>query len=323
MPIIDLGKYGWATRDCPNVLIPDIAATHSGNAGNIGPGPNWTLPPSTPPPGTWATLLASTAYPFLLNQLHTQFAVGQEFVADGGAAASNLCQVQIATGAAGSEVVVASAITAQSSYAVITGLGAGGNVIALATLTRDIDIGPVLIPPSTRIAFTASVENAPSYCSLNIFASGYDLTKLGFSKHLAYDELLMFGSRPTLPKPFVTLGSTPVTTGTAYYYGNYATILDPLDADYLVWGAAVESSSGTIRTAQFAAGLAAHGAGANTEVIQARFDLPIQTNYLAAGHEQFKIPFIAYKGERLSVCGLSRITAGLVYKVMLYGVRLS
>jgi len=254
-------------------------------------------------------------------QLHRLFALGDTLAINSAGAVTGLAHYEVATGAAGAEIPKATVIDALSAFCSISGIVDDVvSVTAAASDIRDITVGPLVLPASTRIAMRSVLDSAPSVRSTRFYLSGFDVTSLpNFVRVPGVDALYAVGSRLLTTAPMVALASTRVTAAAAWSFGNYAEVVASLVDETLVVGLGGRLAAGEIGTtgAQFDVALGAEG----SEVIQARAGLPPST-YMGAGLVCWPYCFIAHKGERLAV----RVAAGntgRLFDVVLYGVRLS
>jgi hypothetical protein len=312
--IIDLGKYGYATRDCPNVIIPTLALPLI-----LSPTASWAWP------AAYSQIIDPTTYPFLLTQLFQQTNMYGSTAVDGSFHCEELFQTDIGTGVATAETSIGTVIHAASSFIVVSGIvddeasATGGS-----TCARDVSFGPVVIPSGSRIAARISksgVTDGTHVSNVGFYLSGYNLTTLDFASAHFLDDLYVRGMRPNYPKPQVSLGSTPVTAGAAWVLGAYAVVTASLDEDYLIRSVAIQPKITTAtKSAQFDISLGAAG----SEVVQARASRVgfSSFSYRGISHIEFKYPFIAYKGERLTIRAASAL-ASAIYNVMIFGERMT
>ena len=310
MSIVNVKNYGLVVRDSPNLIMPTLADPIS-----YTPGETWGN-------GAYAQVIAaaSLTYPFILHDLIVNGNLGTYLITQSTAAKLFLMQHEIGTGAAASEVSKAVAIDAEGLYVGLSWDTAGVGVEAdiYCTTSKDIPIGPLYIPPSTRIAFRSSLSTTAAFKTGRVYLSGYNVNTLDFTKHFTVDELLERGSRATYPSPLVFLGSVAVTGGAGWTAGNYAQIIAALSDDYLLVSAhAIPTDATGICSAQFDVSIGAAG----SEAVQAKFALP-ETTLKGAVHMRWPYPVIAYKGERIAVRAAPG-NSGKAYTVNIYGVRLA
>ena len=309
MGVVDLGKYGLARRDCPNVIVPTLAISAVNTAGVA-----WA------PSAAMTQITAGLAYEFLLDSMIVNTGIGVSVVTSVTVADffRHLCHLRVGTGAA-VETVVAEAQIAESAFLNISGMTAETITASLiVTTSRDIPLAPVRIPASTRIAYDASIDGSPGYKALRVYLSGYDLSTYDFAKVPGYDSLYHYGIRPVYPDVNPLQSQVVITTGAGNWtLGAWAEVTASLDADYLILGAASVDTEVTAKEAQFDVGL-----GSETVVVQSRWGMPYNASRHNATHIRWGTPFIAYAGERLAVRGAAT-TASRVYNVTLYGVRLN
>ena len=309
MSIIDLGKYGLARRDCPNIIVPTLAISALNTAGVA-----WA------PSAAMTQITAGLAYEFLLDGMIVNTGMGGETAtANGSFFYRYLYHLRVGTGAA-VETVVAEAQIAESAFISLGGIVDDAvQAICIVTTSRDIPLAPVRIPASTRIAYDASVDGSPVYKILRAYLSGYDLSTYDFAKVLGYDSLYHYGMWPIYPDVNPLQSQAVITTGAgAWTLGAWTEVTAALDANYLIVGAASVDTEATAKEAQFDVGLGAAG----SEVVQSRWGMPYNAARHNATHMRWGTPFIAYAGERLAVRGAAT-TASKVYNATLYGVRLN
>jgi hypothetical protein len=327
MAIIDLGWRGKALRDCPNIILPTLAAP---TGILIGATP-WAWPAAYNQviPATGA---GSIAYPFLVDSLILNTALTAIQTGAGLLQASFLFQYSLGKGPV-AETEIAQAFDNVGFLFNVTNPAADATTTLVELAGRDKPIGPVAIPANTRLAFRGAANftsTATLYQAGAVYLSGYDLTKLGFAPKVGYDELYEYGSHPTFSKPLVLLGTVATVSGGAWAQGAYVDVLDgltpgtaTLDDDYLILGAhGISTDATNIRQTQFDVSLGANG----NEVVQARFAIAFRANfnvYSFSGAKHWRLPFIGYKGERLSVRSAAATTASRNHIVNVYGVRLS
>jgi len=311
MGVVDLGKYGLARRDCPNVIVPTLAISPVNTAGVA-----WASS------AAMTQITAGLAYEFLLDGMIVNTGMGGGVVTVNGTTYYRyLYHLRIGTGAA-VETVVAEAQIAESALVDLGGIVDDAvSAICIVTTSRDIPLAPVRIPASTRIAYDASIDGSPSYKVIRVYLSGYDLSTYDFAKVPGYDSLYHYGIRPVYPDVNPLQSQIVVTTSaTSWTLGAWAEVTASLDADYLILGAASVDTEVTAKEAQFDVGLGAAG----SEVVQSRWGMPYNASRHNATHIRWGTPFIAYAGERLAIRAAAGSTAvGKVYNVTLYGVRLN
>ena len=293
-------------RDSPNVIVPAIPIAISPT-----PGTEWSW-------GNYAQVVSSLDFPFLLTQLYGHLGVGASVSANGVSVSEVIANYEVATGGAGSEVTIAQAIDAMGVYTSVSGLvGDTPTIVVVGTPYREIPVGPVVIPASTRIAVRSAISNAPTLVYTRFCLDGYDLTApLCFVDVPGLDKLFERGSRKVTTAPTQVLGSTQLV-GEGASPSAYSQVVASFADETLVTGMVTSNNSQYLAAAaRFDVSLGAAG----NEVVQARGGHPSGAQYLS-GLARWRYPFIAHKGERLAVRVTA--TAARVFDVALVGTRLS
>ena len=299
---------GLVTRDCPNDIVPTATAAITRN-----PGDAWAW-------SVYAQVDPGLAYDFLLRQLIMCTGIGVDLTTNGGLSLYREQQVEIATGAAGSEVVVADAQLVESVVANMSGNTDGTTTCFVAsTTTRDIPLFPVVIPSSTRIALRSTLDIAATRKYSRYYLSGYDLSSLTFDDYAAYTKAFELGSVGCY-SAVIPLGSNISVVGNAtpITFGAYSTVIDPLDYDCLVTMGICVPNTSTSTSVQFDVAIGAAG----SEVVQARYAYGAPGLYRGSCHVRFPFPFIAYAGERLAVRLMAMAGISNNYQVGLSGIKL-
>ena len=319
MPFVKLGRYGFATRDCPNVILP-VKAAAPGLVAGASVKVSWGDP-------SWKTFIPApeTAghihWDLLLTHIVTGLRPAALFTADVAATSeSYFFQVQVASGATGAESVRAEGQLASSIVYIVTGLGVGGWVSIGATETHGIAVSPAIFPRETRIAVRGTISGAPGVYLPAIYLMGYDASAHDFAPVLACpanDELLQRGLRASRTDLLYWRDAVTISShvDTAWGDGDWVDFDAVFDDDYLITGAYAMPSSTLCESGQIELAL---GAGHN---IQARYPAMV-VNYSGATTVVFKWPFIAYEGEQLSA-RISSLALDQDYLIGVQGVKLN
>lgn len=309
----DKGGGAWlglVTRDCPNVIVPTQAASISKAPSN-----SWVW-------STWIQVSAGLAYDFLLRSLVVMTGFGKTYTLDGSSHSAFLQALEhIQIGITANQVTtpVAEAQIAESAFMSVP--SGEGDVIIVVTTGRSILCHPVIIPASSVIAVRTTTDGTPSISFTNLYLSGYDTSGFSFEDIAAVTKAFEQGQSSSYPL-LIPLASTVTITAhaTANTLGAYSTVKDPVANDTLVFGGITSQvpSGALAGGAQFDVSIGA----ANSEVVQARFALPVRTTYYNSGLCMFPFPFIAYAGERISARVSSTRAASPTYIISLYGVEI-
>jgi len=309
--LIKLGKHGFATRDCPNAILPTLANPIAPTVGT-----SWSW-------GAYKEVDPHVDYEFLLKQLIATPATGGTFVVGPDAIVNRIVAEEhftVATGAAGSEADVAEGQLAESLYLSSAALTGTVSLTMYGFAARCIPCGPVVIPVASRIAVRAVLDSAPTVKATRVYLSGYNTSLLNSADVMAFDELYERGARPLYPELLPLGAATAVTANsTPWAQGAYVVVDAHLDYDYLIFAGTILPTNLTLNSAGAQVDLSL--GATSSEVVQARMGLPgIAAAYNVAGLSTFPYPFVAYKGEQLSVRVAA--TAESPYNIGVYGVRL-
>jgi len=314
--IVNLGRYGLATRDCPNVIVPTLANPISPVAGV-----SWAT-------GAYKSIVTAAAplgYDLLLTGAVVGMTLGDGGTADKAMGGGTMLQLQFASGAAPNEANLAETQMCDSFIGVVAGLGVGGSWYMYETNSRSLLAGPAIFPNAVRISGRASISNAPGFKSIQLYLTGYDVAALDFAPPLACpanSELLERGCRPAY-SDLMPLGAT-VTVVPAGSWGTPGDWVQvpagaTLEGDYLVTGGYAIAGTTSPLSAQFDVGL-----GTDTPVLQARFPMICTGTYGGSTFVDFKYSFIAYSGETMKVRASSPADGATEnFLVGIRGVRLS
>jgi len=299
---------GLVTRDCPNVIVPTAASPIARN-----PGDAWTW-------SVYAQVTAGLAYDFLLRQLIMSTGLGASITANGILTFTRQEQIEIATFIQQAYTVIAEAQLTESVLAVMASNIDGVTTCMLySTTTRDVPLFPVVIPDNTYIALRATLDTATVRKYSRFYLSGYDLSTLSFADYVAYTKAFEEGSVSCYAGVYPLGSNVSVISGTsALTFGSYSTIDASLSNDCLVtFGVCIPTLGITASSVQLDVAVGAAG----SEVVQARYALATAA-YLGSCQVRFPLPFIAYKGERLSVRLLEDNGSSQEYRVGLSGIKL-
>jgi len=312
--IIDLGWRGKAVRDCPNVIVPTLAAP-------IGPtaGVNWAW-------GAFKTIQAATSplgYDFLLTDTVIATGIGAGGTVDKAGGGGSLLHMQIDTGALTSESPVAEVMTASGIIFNVTGLGVGGSYYLYETSSHGLPADSALIPNASRISCRVTLSNSPDSVLVKVYLVGYNNAVLDFARSpcIVNDELFERSCRPSYSDLLPLAAAVTVVPAASWGTpGSWVQIPAgaTLEDDYLITSGFAVPNTANPLSAQFEVSLGA------TNVIQARFPFIAIGTYGGGGGLKFKYPFIAYKGETMYIrCSSPADGTTENFLAGLRGVRLS
>jgi len=310
----DKGGGAWSklvTRDCPNILVPTLAAGVP-----VYTGPVWTW-------GGYSQVHAGLAYDYLVCNLLINAGLGYGTSGNVGISVPYFLHYELATGASQSEVSIAQALDAMCFNISITGVVDDAVGIVVREMgVKGVPIGPVIVVKGTRISFNAVSDIQSFYNAGAMYVSGYDTATFAFTKLPFADKDYELGLKTTYSKPLIALGFTSITSGAANWkQGAYGQVIASLDKDYLIIAATAKGTNANAsRMAQFDIALGA----ADSEVVQQRTAIASGTesaNVIRTSFFEFKYPFIAYAGERLAIRAAAS-AASKSYDLMLCGIRL-
>jgi len=310
---IKLKKHGWATRNCPNVIIKPLA-----NSGLL---PSAYLTDSWGGwPANYSQIVASTAEEYLVSHAFLCGGLGAHVTTNGFLDVSNHMHLQIGKGAAGSETVIAEAMTVSSVNFILAGIVDDAVICeAYEKMTHRVPLAPVIVPAASRLAVRGQISGAPTLKTGAIYLAGYPTAALDYAHVPAFDELFMRGCRPAYSDIQVITAPVTVTASvTAWALGAWVQIGAALDDDYLFEQGAALGDIGA-KSGQFDVGL---GPDDTHIVVQARYAIASEALQSAADDE-FLLPFIAYKGEKVWVRVASKVAFGKTFNVCLHAKRLS
>jgi len=315
MGLVKLGRYGYALRDCPNVIIPSLANP-----------PTLTSTYLTDSWGGWPAnyreVIASTAAEYLLTHAFLSPGLGGITTVDGVTGVFFHMHLLIGKGAAGSEAVIAEAMASSGVAFSASGFLGGESCSCWETITRTVPLAPVIVPAASRLAVEGQVSGAPTQRRGAIYLTGYPTASFDFANVPAFDELFQRGCRPAYSD--IQVITAPVTvTGhatVAWTLGAWVQVGGALDDDYLYDQiTALNVAPYTGAHFQFEVGL---GPDVDHVVIQARgghvYALTSSTSDC-----QFPLPFIGYKGEGLWIRAACGATGSRQASVCLHAKRFS
>jgi hypothetical protein len=290
--LVDLGRRGWATRDCPNVILPPWATCR-------------VLNPMTDAWGGWPAgylqIIAATAEEYVLTHAFVSGSIAGTATGNGNTFMLNHMHLQIGQGAAASEAVIAEAMAVSSVAFTVSGNTDLTTIIqGWDTITRTAALAPVVVPAGQRLAVRGQISGTSTLKKGGIYLSAYPTAALGYANIPGFDELFMRGCRPAWSDVQVITAPTTVTGSAGASYttpGAWVQIGGALDADYLYdWATAIATS--VVGSAQFEVGL---GPDIDHVVVQARFGLATTTSIVSSADDELPLPFIGYTGEKLWV----------------------
>jgi len=243
-------------------------------------------------PASYTQLVAATVTPFVPVSAH----VAMRFDCYVTGVIPTMIELEIATGAAGSEVLLGRFSEALLAYQSVAGGSTG------IKINKTYPLSPALIASGARIAarIRVSVSDSNARVRAACYLSGYDGGNVPimyplypFRQHLSGIEA---GISKTAPM------GAPVTVTPAAFpnYGSYVQIWAAADYDCIVHGA-TRSTPSSISDYGLYLGFATGAAG--VEVPRAILPFPaVGTTMLSeVGTQLLRIPFIVKKGERLAI----------------------
>lgn len=313
MPIIDLGRRGWVTRDCPNVIIAPLASVRGLSGTYLAS--SWGGYPAN-----YGQIIASTAAEYVITHAFLCAGLGTNIYADATAYMLNHMHLLIGKGAAGSEAVIAEVMTTSSVNLSLVGVIDDVVTCSLVEkITHTVPLAPVIVPAGSRLGVKGQVSGAPALKKGGIYLTGYPTAAFDFANVPPFDELFMRGCRPAYSDIDVILSPTTVTAAGYWVPGTWIQIGATLDEDYLYDQGTALATAATSSAAQFEVGIGPD----NTHVVeQARYALAIQA-YAGAADDEFPKPFIAYKGENVWVRVADEAGTNKDYTVCLHRERLA
>lgn len=249
----------------------------------------------------YSEVVASTPTDFVASYLHYNI-VPIITVAGAGALRSLNGEIELAIGAAGSEVAFATVPYAMAMYELNPGtstqtfLGAGWAV----------PIAPKFIPSGSRIAVRTrkNLSNTLVQGHLRVYVVGYD----GGKAPAGIPTYTLRGQQTGIQKgqSYVTpAGSTLTVIPGANAWGSWTEIISSADKELLIMGAAVTP----VNTAVLHWGIMEFGTGpAGSEVTRARLWFP-SVYYCNAHFQLMHRPLLIKPGERVAVRMWSEATA--------------
>lgn len=315
MGFVDLGKYGWATRDCPNVIIPPRADPRLLTATYIID--NWGGWPAN-----YGQIIAATAAEYLVTHAYLNMGLGVSVNVNGTTYFGNHMHLRIGKGAAGSESVIAELMSASADVFQVSGIVDDSvNVLLFEENCRTVPLAPTIVPAGSRLAVGGQVSGAPTQKRGGIYLGGWGTASLSYAQLPAFDELFMRGGRPCYSDvQVITAPVTVLANGVAWALGTWVQVGAALDDDYLYDQATALGTVYPFGAAQFDIGL---GPDVDHVVIQARYAIA-SGYFLNAADNELLLPFIAYKGEKAWVrVAAERADVNTAYSVTLHSKRFS
>jgi len=316
MGLVKLGKHGWATRDCPNQIIPPLAIPITLTSAYLTDSwGGW--------PANYKQIIASTAEEYLLTHAYLTPGLGASTTVNTITWFSIHMHLLIGKGAAGAEAVIAEVMATSS-----VGISIGGIVddavdsACWETITRTVPLAPVIVPAGSRLAVKGQVSGAPTQRRGAIYLTGYPTASFDFAQVPGFDELFMRGCRPAYSDIQVITAPVTVTAAATIFpdFGAWVQIGGALDDDYLYDQiAALSTATSALSHLQFEVGL---GPDVDHVVVQARAGL-IYALIRSSSDCQFPLPFIGYKGESLWVRVTCNVTGSRTASVCLHAKRLN
>jgi len=278
---------GFAKRDGPLELFYPRNGWPSW-AGSAGAAWAW--------PANYTQIAAATAESFAPHELNLLVGV-TALVADG---LGIWVEYELATGAAGSEVVIHRHTEAVSNYVVAPGVGTQN----LCAFGRTLDVGPKEIPSGTRLSHRIRISEAATYANVAVWAylGGY----AGGGVPLTYTP---YGLRPHLAGVHKAKSDISVQ-GDAYAlmtpaampnYGNWAQVIDPAPADLIIRALADRQTN--LLTTGYGLYVEIGTGAAGFEVPRRRMGIPFGSSLRQAGLWRMRYPLFVKKGERVAVRG--------------------
>jgi hypothetical protein len=236
--------------------------------------------------------VAATSEDFVASEIAMNV-VAMILVAGAGALQAINGEIQLATGAAGSEVPFATIPFAIAAYLA----SPGSSTQAFLGVGRNYPIAPKLIPAGTRIAVRSrmSVSNTYATAYTRVYVIGYPggAAPAGFSTYTLRGQQtgIQKGISKVIPE-----GSTLDITPGANNWGDWTEVIENAPSELLIRGVAV--SPGYQSTVNW--GIMELGIGpAGSEVTKARLWFP--TIYYCNAHYQYMTrPLLVKPGERLA-----------------------
>lgn len=282
-------------RDTLEIIVPQNATSIGLTYHTVA----WTWP-------AWTQVHAGLAFPFVLCGMYVNY------MQAAAATAFPITQVQIGTGAALSEVAIA---TSGSSCLFVNSTG----TTVYAMYSETAFFGPLLIPASTRIAArqTGSVANVPR-CRLYLF--GYDARYWPPVLEHQTPERYMRGLSIKTSECYPSGNVTSITAGNpAWTFGAWTEFIAAATNPTLITGIAmVAANIVSNNPCQMQIGL---GANPN-EVAHSQVGFPSEatviTTATAGGISYLPRPLYVKAGERVCVRAESSVLSK-VYEIFLLG----
>lgn len=275
------GRGGrWTKRTAtPQKLYPALAAPVSASTQNVAA---WTFT-------AYTQVVAAVAADFFPAMAYLRI----QGIPQASGAAHMFFEVEIATGAAGSEVLHSR--FSNVVIAAITNFNANDSL----TFGFSVPLGPTLIPSGTRVAFRIRCSVSGStvgFVVAHLYAGGYESLAPDSDPTYPLDEHLRGANSPGLLA--TPTGSTlSVPRASFPDYAAWTEVWAAAAADSLVWGLAANLQSGVTNTGRHVQlGIGAAG----SEVAYELIGVPVAVA-VGAGLYFLRRPLLVLSGERLAL----------------------
>jgi hypothetical protein len=279
-------------RDCPEIIEAQSAISNSVTYGVD----TWSA---------WDQQVASLGYDGILVAASVAYRQRVTSTTNGSAVLRQRCWTGIGTGGAGSETEIARTMF---------GMGMLG---ALAGVVDDAVTGTADAPALAQMRITPRYIESGTRVAVRGYQTGDSANAAKRHYLVFYNAALLRGSLRSIPwidprrwvegnhdhqsddLPDTAEISPTSGTGAPWTFGSYTDVSSSLDADYLIEGISWSQEAEADVIAEVAVG------AAGSEVVQARAGFPCNIGVNQAWSPSlpfdFRIPCIAYKGERLAV----------------------
>jgi hypothetical protein len=251
-------------------------------------------------PASYTELVAATTTPFVPVSLH----LVMRFDCGVASPVPVMIEIEVATGVAGSEVLIGRITEALLAYQYIVGNSTG------IKMSRSYPLSPILIPSGARIAARVrlSATDSSAHVKTACYLSGYD----GGNVPVMYPVYLLrrhlSGVEGGVSKTAPMGAPVSLTPGSFPAYGSYVEVWAAAAQDCIIHGAtrrSISTGSDYCLYLRFATGAAASE--------QPRAVLPFPELGLgglpAVGTQLLRIPFVVRKGERLAIAATGTAVA--------------
>jgi len=254
--------------------------------------------------GAYAQLSAAAAADYLPYAAH----LGLEATISAPLAAPHIFEIEIATGAAGQEVLHSRLVAALAFNLAVS------DVILNISTGLTLPLGVTQIPSGTRIAARCRASNAnpPAASDVGIYLAGFDAPSP--DSDLTYPLDAHLDNADTSQSLIAPWGSVNTLTSAAYpTYGTWQQVIAPAPSDLLVHGVTygIQVAAG-INGFHLQFGLGAAG----SEVPYALLGLPDHAIPVGCGTQLLRRPLLVLAGEDLSVRGACNAVRTLDYQVL-------